>query len=373
MSRESIIQQTLENQDFMQRVSMTTNVIVEIYRMLVSTLLILFVPQDCDGHLCTLKENLVWQDHVYNTSLTFNFITLFAFITLYGVEIVRENRMISYLEVNPKNPRDNTSVATVLENLPASYHKDIYTVDYIYQKASYACLLTFMINTILSGITIYKYNYGNQTTTTFITNVLFMTTKVYSTYYIANTDKSIFYSAYLYDRVQYNDIDPNIKSDIEKGVLSSIQQPNHYTQLREPSEILTHEIDVIREDFLCVSFDEDSKEEPKEESKEESKEEPKEEPKEESKEDVTKDLYPSESVHDLSLSLGFPLELPRDQTQVEFEFDFPIGESFIDLPNEVGPEDPNKEVIDLIRESVKEVLTEIRRKMVKNEENRTGE
>jgi len=333
MSRESVIQQTLENQDFMQRVSMTMNVIIEFYRMLVSTLLILFVPQNCDGHLCSFNENLVWQDHVYNTSLTFNFITLFAFVALYGVEIIRENRMISYLEVNPENARDNKSITKILENLPATYREQIYSIDSIYQKTSYACILVFIINTVFSGITIYKYNYGNQTTTTFITNVLFMTTKVYYTYYVANTDKSIFYSAYLHDRVQYNDIDPKIKRDIENGFLASIQHPTHYAQLREPVELLTQEINEIREDFLDKPIEED----------------------------VMKGIY--DDADDVDYSLGFPLELPRNNNQIELEFELPVGKTFIDLPNEVDEEDPNKEVVDLIRESVKEVLAEMRRKM----------
>ena len=347
MSPKTIIQKTFDttinNQDFMQRVSLTTNVLIELYRMLVSTLLILFVPQGCNGHLCTLKENLVLQDTLYDTSLTVNFITLFAFIILYGVEIVRENRMISYLEVNPENSRDNKSVSTILENLPKTYREEIYSIDYIYQKTSYVCVLFFMTNTILSGITIYKYNYGNQTTTTFITNVLFMTTKMYSTYFVANTEKSIFYSAYLHDRVQYNDIDHKIKTDIEKGLFNqNITHPQHYIQLREPEELLTHEINEINENLL--------------------------ERVEPIGEDVTKKLY-IEASDDDKLPLGFPIELPRQKNQIELEIEFPLGKTFIDLPNEVGPEDPNKEIIDLLRESVKEIIDE----MKKNTELRSKE
>jgi hypothetical protein len=241
--------------------------------------------------------------------------------------------MISYLEVNTENPRDNKSVSTILENLPAAYHKDIYSIDYIYQKTSNICVVIFAINTILSGITVYKYNYGNQTTTTFITNVLFMITKVYSTYYIANTEKSIFYSAYLYDRVQYNDIDPNIKTDIEKGVSKNeLTHPQKYAQLREPDELLTHE---IKEQLLD--------------------------------EDVTKELYQGDSIDhededDDDFSLGFPLELPRENSQIELDIEFPV-DTFIDLPDEVGEEDINKEVVDLLRQSVKEVLAEMRKNM----------
>jgi FtsH-binding integral membrane protein len=356
MSRESIIQQTLDdtinNQDFMQRVYMSMSVTLELYRMLVSSLLILFIPQNCNGHLCSLKENLVWQDNGYNVSLTFNFITLFAFVILYGVEIVRENRMISYLEVNPETPRDNKSVASILENLPEKYHKEIYSADYIYQKTSCACLLVFIINTILSGITVYRYNYGNQTTTTFITNVLFMTTKVYSTYYVANTDKSIFYSAYLHDRVQYNDIDRKIKTDIEKGYLFSNQKSQKYIELKQlidPVELFTNKMNqkenLLNESSINISAEQGLTNELDGCDISTRKD---------IEEDDTKDNpdYSETDSDDIELPLGFPLEFPTHKNQVELEIDFPLDKTFIDLPNEVEPEYPNKEIVDLLRESV---------------------
>jgi hypothetical protein len=255
--------------------------------------------------------------------------------------------MISYLEVNPENPRDNKSLTVVFNNLPATYREQIYSIDSIYKKTSYSCILIFIINTILSGMIVYKYNYGDQTTSTFITNVLFMTTKIYYTYYVTNTDKSIFYSAYIHDRVQYNDIDPKIKTDIESGFIFSNRQltcPQPYAKLRDTVELLTHE---IKEEILDETKEQDVEQE-----------------------EVMKGLYVGsyDSDEELDFSLGFPLELPRQQNRIELEFEFPLGETFIDLPNEVGPEDPNKEVIDLIRESVKEVLAEMRRKMENDEE-----
>jgi len=215
--RPSITQQfeqTLSDQDTMQRTSMCITVALELYRMLVSTLLILFVPQNCEGHVCSLNENLIWSDSLYNASISFNFLTLCVFITLYGVEITRENKMIDYLEVNPQQSRHNTDLQKVFAELPAKYHDRIYWLDKLYQRITYLCIGCFSVNTILSGIVIYKFSLGNQTTTTFVTNVLFMTTKIYDTYYIANTESSIFYSAYLREKVQFNDIDPSIREEM---------------------------------------------------------------------------------------------------------------------------------------------------------------
>ena len=211
----TMINTELSNQDHMQRLSLITSVSLELYRVLVSCLLILFVPQYCNGRVCTLNDNLITENTTYSAGLAFNFLTLFTFICLYCLEISREDKMIKYLEVNPENPRDNQSLAKIFDKLPIEYKKKIYSLDYYYQKISYICLIFFIINTSISARIVYDYSLGNQTTTTFITNVLFMATKVYDTYYLAKTDKSIFYSAYLRDRVQFNDIDPSIKLEIE--------------------------------------------------------------------------------------------------------------------------------------------------------------
>jgi hypothetical protein len=199
------------------------NVKIELYRILDSRLLIVFVPQNCDQHICSLGENLIWTDAINNTGILCNFITLCGFIILYIFEISRENKLIKYLEVNPQNPRDNESLEIIFENIPLQYRNKIYKADYYYEKFTYVCVFLFIINTISSGFVIYNYSLGNQTTTTFITNVLFMITKVYDTYCVANTEKSVFYSAYLREHVQFNDIDPSLKSklnldDIEIGL-----------------------------------------------------------------------------------------------------------------------------------------------------------
>jgi hypothetical protein len=48
----------ITSQDFKQHVNMIISVSIELYRVLVSSLLILFIPQKCDEHICSLTENL---------------------------------------------------------------------------------------------------------------------------------------------------------------------------------------------------------------------------------------------------------------------------------------------------------------------------
>ena len=81
-------------------------------------------------------------------------------------------------------------------------------------ESQYSALFLFVGNTAFSGIIIYDYYLDNQTTTTFVTNVLFMITKLGDVYTTIRTDKNIFYSAYLKGKVQFNDVDPDKLKEI---------------------------------------------------------------------------------------------------------------------------------------------------------------
>lgn len=46
------------NQDFQQQVNMVVSVSLELYRVMVSSLLVVFIPQKCGDHVCALFENI---------------------------------------------------------------------------------------------------------------------------------------------------------------------------------------------------------------------------------------------------------------------------------------------------------------------------
>jgi len=213
------ISSKLNNQDFMQRMNVSAGVILELYRVLSSSLLILFVPQNCNGNVCSYEENIMVDDVIngvtfsnfYYSALFFNFFTLATFLFLYYIEIIRENRLIKYLDVNVELPTDDKDVEKVLQLMPIDKKNKILSIDKYYQTTSYISIGIFIINVIFSSIVVNAYYLGNQTTTTMITYVLFMFTKLSSVYNVAHTKKNIFYSAYLKTNVQYNDIDDQFK------------------------------------------------------------------------------------------------------------------------------------------------------------------
>lgn len=205
------IKNIITSQDFSQKAFVTGYVIMELYRLIISTLLILFVPQNCNGHLCSMSENLEVDSNFYLGGIIINFITFFSYIILYSIEIKREFRIVKYLEFNKELPSDNKSVENALKVLDKSKINKIYFLDNLYEKIGITSVILFFGNTIISGIIINNYSLGSQTYSTFVTNISFMISKVSQIYTLSVSDKNIFYSAYLFQRVQFNDVDIDFK------------------------------------------------------------------------------------------------------------------------------------------------------------------
>jgi hypothetical protein len=199
------------DQDTLQRITVGVQVLLEMYRVVTSSLLILFVPQLCVDHICSTTENLVWETNTYNTGLCFNFISMAFLVYMYYLELLRENVLIGYLGVNPELANDNEGVGKQLELLPVDKQNKIFSINKHYRYSFYGALTIYSLNMMLSAAAVNRYYAGSQTVSTFVTYVLFMATKFGSVYSIVSTDKYIFYSAYLSGKVQYNDVDEDKK------------------------------------------------------------------------------------------------------------------------------------------------------------------
>lgn len=198
------------NQDNQQRSNVLLQFVLEMYSLLISTCLIMYVPQMCENKVCGLLENVFVGKTLYDIAFIMNLITLVSFLGLYIIELDRETKLINYLEVNHKKPTDNESVGIIVEKLDPHRKKSILKIDRLYMYGGYYCLICFTTNTIFSGYVLFydSPSADSKTATGFITNILFLTTKLYHIYYVATTEKNIFYSAYLRNFVQYNDLEP---------------------------------------------------------------------------------------------------------------------------------------------------------------------
>ena len=228
MNMYHFLYKKITSQDFKQHVNMVISVSIELYRVLVSSLLILFIPQKCDQHICSLSENLYEPELHYRIGIIMNWITMAIFLLMYFTEIRREEKLIKILEVNNTISTDNDSVGRRLNIFPQYKREQLFLVDRQYQYASYIVSVVFVVNTIYSWKVIYVYSLGNQTLINFVTNILFMISKLTNVFGIIHTDKNIFFSAYLNTKVQFNDIDPR---EIIKIRNTTIEENDMYYEI----------------------------------------------------------------------------------------------------------------------------------------------
>ena len=212
--RPTIVDMIMEkqnDQDFKQKTNVFVTLMLEIYRVLMGAFLIAFVPQKCEDTICTLGQNVGRTDNFSIVVITMNGATFLVFLILYFIEVKRENKLITYLEVNRFTPVDNESVGLALENLDVKKRTSLLNYDKHYRNTGYVSTVSFVINTIFSIMNIYRHYYGSKTLTVLLTNVLFMGLKVSDVFNTVNTKKNVFYSAYLTNKVQFNDVDPDKK------------------------------------------------------------------------------------------------------------------------------------------------------------------
>ena len=205
------IMSSLNEQDNKQKIGIYFAFIMEFYRVLMGSFLILFVPQKCDNEICGLFENVITGNPVIDTAFAINIAVFSLFMAMYYTELTRENKMINYLHVNPGLPRDNEAVGEALVNLPERKKESILLWDKRYQSAGRIATVGFIVNLGLSGYVIFLNYLDNKTVTVFLTNALFMGLKLNDVNTVTETDINIFLSAYLTRKIQYNDVDPDKK------------------------------------------------------------------------------------------------------------------------------------------------------------------
>jgi len=202
---------TIKNQNLYQQIYTSINILLEFTRVITCSLLILFIPQKCGNNICSILEKIHFDSIFYATPLIFNFLTLLYFCFFYFIEIRREHVLIKYLDVNPSLPYGKADVKKSIKILMLDNKNKIIYIHKIYKKYANFLILICLINIIFSGVLISNYSIPNQTLSTFITYILFLFVKLNNVYSTANTEKYIFYSAYLSTNVQFNDIDKKYK------------------------------------------------------------------------------------------------------------------------------------------------------------------
>lgn len=218
------INKKMSFQDISLKINTILLSLMEMHRIFVSSFLV--TPKICGTNICNLQEMITTyrETNYSHYVLLLNCITLIIFIFLYIYEIKRETTIIHYLQNDKSMPIKNKDIKLLLQILPSKVINKILNVNIEYKRMAIITILFFICNTLANAYILYTF-YNYPSLIIFITNTLFMGTKLGGVYTIINTKKYILYSAYIDDRYQFN--------DIVRGVLENLQVQLNHIDLRE--------------------------------------------------------------------------------------------------------------------------------------------
>lgn len=225
------IHKLLTNDNVKQKLQSFLIMIIELFKMSMACLLSIFVPQNCNGNICSTEENFKDLTSFNIGVIAFNFVTLFIFILAYVYEYKREIWMITNLD------NDNTIPDNSLEEKIKSHpevKRELELTNKIYIGFQLILAIFIISNFVLSSVLVFHYYYYDyKTITTMITNLLLVYGKI-----TENLGMSIkcyknnsACSAYLNEKLVFNTLDKkkysekNTKS-IEITVMVPVKKSN---------------------------------------------------------------------------------------------------------------------------------------------------
>lgn len=180
-SRKSVTRAptTLEavNTNIQEIITFSLLLFLELYKVTLACLFVVFVPQLCPPdkntldypHVCLLEDNFIGLTRINTVALAFNFISLGLMLMHYFLVWKREKFLIEYLDEDPNLPE--SYLETVLPKYPVvevwfhAYNRMIFV-------SSATNLFVSLINIALSVIICFRdYYLDYKTVTVFLTNL----------------------------------------------------------------------------------------------------------------------------------------------------------------------------------------------------------
>ena len=203
----------------------------EAFKVLVSCLLSIFVPQYCEetNTTCTIYQNFQDLSPFNIWVIIFNFMTLSIFIYLYWFESQREFYFIKKLDNDPNYPDDNlestlahsTDDHEELKKDKTEIKDTIGHLNLKYDKIISISIAMFIMNAIFSSLLIFIWFYdGFRSVSSMITNLLLISNKLYKNWSIVSSSKKVSaVSTSLNEPISYNVLDKKIR---HKAVLLTL-------------------------------------------------------------------------------------------------------------------------------------------------------
>ena len=192
--------------DLIQRVKVIGLFFLQFYKILTGTMLTLFIPQNCNGQICTLTENYENPDVYHKTALYWNGFTMLFFLLTYFYELKRENWSIKYLDID-NNFSDNNLKSIIVKEKKLDKQMDRLNLRY----RNIVCITIFLyfVNLCLTIRLLNKNYHSSSTLSCFASFSLLVMMKLYNSftvsYYSVKSDKMM--SAYMSEFVSFNVLD----------------------------------------------------------------------------------------------------------------------------------------------------------------------
>ena len=200
------------DQDTRQRINVVTNFMSDGFKVIMASMLCVFVPQKCNDGICTLSENITDLIEYNMFVLFFNIFTLFIFVILYCVELCREQWMISHFDYNDQLA--DLHLSTYKNEYPNLFEK-LKKYNYMYFTAYKTVRLIYVLNFIFSAVLVYHYYYLDyRSITVLLTNILLCWQKIIKGIEISKDSYvgDLAYSYFNVKNLSFNTIDKKIAS-----------------------------------------------------------------------------------------------------------------------------------------------------------------
>jgi hypothetical protein len=222
---ETSLNNLMENADskltITQRCILYTKNAFEIYRTIISSLLVVFVPQKCGENPCSIYQNMVPTNSLEYAAISLNFILALYFYVLYLIELKRESIIEKRLFYDREMPTDKRHLERMLGAMNPSTKKKVMDINLVYRGFGRFLILVFLLNIFLSGVVAYNNFLNNTTLITYTTNSLFMVTKIFRVLQITSSGEYVIYSAYRNDNLIYNRDKAAFLTDIDIGEIDT--------------------------------------------------------------------------------------------------------------------------------------------------------
>ena len=181
--------------------------LLQSYKVLMGSMLVIFVPQLCDDNkVCSITDNFYKTGSLHRGSLGVNFLSTLAFTICYVIELQRENWCIEYLDIDD-NFGDNNLPLVLKDNptLETALHK----INDRYYYSAQVTAIIYMVNLIVSSVSIYQHSTGSPTYTAYLSFVILILMKLYNAVFISRNSKSnnMALSAYMTELQSFNVMD----------------------------------------------------------------------------------------------------------------------------------------------------------------------